>query len=184
MLMDFCTLGEMLLSSGIDINLIGCKREELLFRLNALESYIVAHTHNNFVNKRKSFHAKSENGKLLSAPSFVTGKTTVCISNSINKGMWTVKAIDRTANTIEFTEYLADAEDNKAGVVEYPPTIVNGAFNLLVWNLKHDYTKDGIKSETISRHTVTYFDTNNGDKYMNYPSTMFDFLKPYYKARF
>ena len=77
--MDFCTLGEMLLSSGIDITLIGCKREELLFRLNALESYILAHTHNNFVNKRKSFHAKSENGKLLNAPSFVTGKTTVYI---------------------------------------------------------------------------------------------------------
>ena len=184
MIISFSALSDILASAGVGFDIIGVKQEELLMKLSGLESYITSITHNNFVNRRKRFTAKSEGGKLLGVPLFVEKDTTLYISDSINRGIWKVGQIDNEENTASFSEYLADADKNTVGVVEYPPAIVNGVINLVLWDLKHDYSKDGIKSETISRHTVTYFDTNSGDKYMNYPAAMFDFLKPFYKARF
>ena len=44
--------------------------------------------------------------------------------------------------------------------------------------------KVGIKSESISRHSVTYYDVNEENQVMGYPVSLLGFLKPYIKARF
>ena len=44
--------------------------------------------------------------------------------------------------------------------------------------------KVGIKSETLSRHSVTYYDQDAGNQVMGYPASLMGFLSPYIKARF
>jgi hypothetical protein len=67
--------------------------------------------------------------------------------------------------------------------VEYPASIVDGVINLLQWDVQNRQ-KVGIQSETLSRHSVTYFAQDEGNQLMGYPSTLLGFLKPYCKARF
>lgn len=44
--------------------------------------------------------------------------------------------------------------------------------------------KVGVASETLSRHSVTYFAQDAGNQLMGYPVTLLGFLKPFTKARF
>lgn len=64
---------------------------------------------------------------------------------------------------------------------EYPKDIKLGVINLLKWDLEK---KVGIQSETISRHSVTYFNMDGENAVMGYPKSLFGFLKPYMRARF
>ena len=70
------------------------------------------------------------------------------------------------------------------GEVFYPPDVRLGAINLVRWELDRR-DKEGIASETISRHSVSYFksseDSAAGD---GYPGSLLGFLKPYKRARF
>lgn len=53
--------------------------------------------------------------------------------------------------------------------------------------LKWDFglrDKVGIKSETISRHSVTYFDMDKDNSLKGYPAALMGFLEDYIKARF
>ena len=66
---------------------------------------------------------------------------------------------------------------------EYPPDIKMGVVNMLKWELENR-DKVGIASETISRHSVTYFDMNGDNSTMGFPKALLGFLKPYMRARF
>ena len=67
--------------------------------------------------------------------------------------------------------------------VVYPEDIKVGIINLLKYEVEMR-DKVGIKSETISRHSVTYFDSDANNQVMGYPVSLLGFLKPYMKARF
>ena len=58
-----------------------------------------------------------------------------------------------------------------------------GVVNLMKWEL-NNRSKVGIQSETISRHSVTYFNMDGDNASMGYPKSLTGFLKPYVKARF
>lgn len=73
--------------------------------------------------------------------------------------------------------------ENLVTKVEYPADIKAGLLELLKWDVKNR-PKTGIKSETLSRHSVTYFDQDANNQVMGYPVTLLGFLKPYIKARF
>lgn len=66
---------------------------------------------------------------------------------------------------------------------EYPMDVKMGVVNLLKWELEHR-EKVGVASETISRHSVTYFNMDGGNSVMGFPSSLLGFLKPYKRARF
>lgn len=66
---------------------------------------------------------------------------------------------------------------------EYPADIKMGVVNMLKWELENR-DKVGIASETISRHSVTYFDMTGDNSTMGYPKALLGFLKPYMRARF
>ena len=44
--------------------------------------------------------------------------------------------------------------------------------------------KVGVASETISRHSVSYYQFNDSEMVMGYPASLMGFLKPFVKARF
>ena len=66
---------------------------------------------------------------------------------------------------------------------EYPMDVKMGVVNLMKWELTNR-DKVGVASETISRHSVTYFDMGAGNSVMGFPVSLLGFLKPYRRARF
>lgn len=66
---------------------------------------------------------------------------------------------------------------------EYPMDVKMGVLDMLQWDLKNR-KKVGIQSETISRHSVTYFNMDGDNSVMGYPKALLGFLKPYMRARF
>ena len=66
---------------------------------------------------------------------------------------------------------------------EYPADVKMGVINMLKWDLENR-NKIGIQSETISRHSVTYFNMDGDNSVMGYPKSLLGFLKPYHRARF
>lgn len=66
---------------------------------------------------------------------------------------------------------------------EYPMDVKMGVMNMLNWDLENR-DKVGIQSETISRHSVTYFNMDGDNSTMGFPKSLLGFLKPYMKARF
>ena len=72
-------------------------------------------------------------------------------------------------------------DDN--GVIIYPADVKMGVVNLMKWEL-NSRDKVGVASESISRHSVTYFDMSGDNSIMGYPRALMGFLKPYMRARF
>ena len=66
---------------------------------------------------------------------------------------------------------------------EYPMDVKMGVVNLMKWELDNR-DKVGVQSETISRHSVTYFNMDGDNSIMGFPKALMGFLKPYMKARF
>ena len=66
---------------------------------------------------------------------------------------------------------------------EYPMDVKMGVVNLMKWELGNR-DKVGVQSETISRHSVTYFNMDGDNSIMGFPKALVGFLKPYMKARF
>ena len=64
----------------------------------------------------------------------------------------------------------------------YPEDVKECALNLLEWE-KDNRSKVGIKSETLSRHSVTYFDMDSNNQVNGYPVSLMGCLKPYRKCR-
>ena len=66
---------------------------------------------------------------------------------------------------------------------EYPMDVKMGTIQMLIWDLDNR-GKVGIQSETLSRHSVTYYNLDGNTSSMGYPVALLGFLKPYMRARF
>ena len=78
---------------------------------------------------------------------------------------------------------LFSIDHNLVTKVEYPVDVQMGVINLMKWEITYR-NKVGIKSESLSRHSVTYFDQDANNQVMGYPVSLLGFLEPYKKARF
>jgi hypothetical protein len=107
---------------------------------------------------------------------------TVQISESVyNNGLYTLLRV------LEDTAYAAsdlkDDMDVLITKVAYPADVIECALNMLEWEKEHR-AKVGIQSETLSRHSVSYFNMDGANQTMGYPSSLLGCLKPYRKLRF
>ena len=150
-------------------------------KLVAAELMVRAYTHNNFQNRHIRFTADSTDNKLLGTSDFLEVGDTVQISQSdANDGLYTVTEIGDGYTAVD--RKLFEGE-NLVTKVEYSADIKAGVMELLKWDIKNR-AKAGIKSETLSRHSVTYLDQDANNQVMGYPVVLLGFLKPYMKARF
>lgn len=149
--------------------------EVLEFKIQALETAIRKYTNNNFQNKNKRIICNIVNGNVdLNGYKYINENDTIQISNSLyNEGFYTL------SNNMN----LYDESGVLITKIEYPKDIVEGVINLINWDI-NKREKVGIASETISRHSVTYFNMDGNNSILSYPKTCIDFLKPYIKARF
>lgn len=149
--------------------------------LESAELLVRAYTHNNFQNRFVRFTADSRGDRLLATSDYLKVGDTVQISQSmVNDGLYTVTEIGDDFVRVDKKLYKSV---NLVTKVEYPADIKNGVLNLIKWDIKNR-DKTGIKSETLSRYSVTYFDQDSDNQVMGYPVSLLGFLRPYMKARF
>lgn len=154
--------------------------------LQALETLIRAHTNNNFQNRafRAVAVAVAGDNTLItnSAIPFAVGDTLqITDSELMNDCLCTVQSVKD--GVITTNEALYDEAGVVITKVQYPAAVKMGVVNLMKWELSHR-DKVGVASETISRHSVTYFDMNGDSSTTGYPKALMGFLKPFMKARF
>ena len=99
----------------------------------------------------------------------------------VNDGIYVITEIADTF--IRLDTELFETELNLITKVEYPADVQAGVIDLMVWETKNRQ-KVGIKSETLSRHSISYYDQDANNQVMGYPVALLGFLKPYIKPRF
>ena len=157
--------------------------EVLEAKLQALELMIRSYTNNNFQKRAYRRTADIVGGLFVveALTPFKVGDTIQVTESRFSEGLYTVKDADDSTFTVN--EDVIDESDVLVTKVEYPADVKLGVANLMKWDLeKRD--KVGIQSETISRHSVTYFSMDGDNSSMGFPKSLMGFLKPYKKARF
>ena len=153
-------------------------------KLEAVENLIRAYTNNNFQNRNIRFVARSLADRIFGLSEYLKVGDTVQISQSlVNNGLYVIKEIDEDECWIRIDKDLFTIDNNLVTKVEYPPDVKMGVIDLLKWEIENR-SKVGIKSETLSRYSVTYYDQDATNSVMGYPASLLGFLKPYRKARF
>lgn len=153
-------------------------------RLQALELLIRAYTNNNFqVRAFRSVAVAMADHDLVcnGAVAFRVGDTLQVTESDLNAGLVNVIAVDGETVTVE--ESLYDESGVVITKVAYPADVKQGVVNMLKWQLDNG-DKVGVQSETISRHSVTYFDQSAANTVMGFPVSLLGFLQPYKRARF
>ena len=154
-------------------------------RLQALELLIRGFTNNNF--QKRPFRAVAvavADGNQLLCPvvtPFKAGDTLQISESDLNSGLVTVKTVE--GQTVTVNEDLYDESGVVITKVVYPADVKQGVARMLQWQLDNG-DKVGVQSETISRHSVTYFNMDGDNSSMGFPKSLLGFLKPYKKARF
>lgn len=154
----------------------GIDNEQMEKKIRAVESLIRSYTNNNFQQREVQFETKVVNGIIQFRHAYLQVGDNLQISKSINAGMYTVTELTANGTIVDLPLY--DSVRNLVTKVVYPPAVQDGALNLLKWEF-HNRDKVGIKSETISRHSVTYYDQDSSNQMMGYPVSLLGFLEPY-----
>ncbi len=148
-------------------------------KLEAIEAVIRAYTNNNFQQRGVRFVGSSDEFNLYGSTQFFTVGDTVQISGSlVNNGLYKVASVQ--SDHIQLDKRLLTAEYNLVTKVKYPADVIQCAVDLYKWK-QNMGEKVGIKSETISRHSVTYEDS--ATLFMGYPVGILNGLNLYKKAR-
>lgn len=156
--------------------------------LDAFETSVRELTNNNFQNtfvRYKNVEFVNENTIL--AKDEIRGlriDDTVEVNYShYNDGLFIVKEIDGKQITVQGAPFFV-GNSGRAMLtkVEYPSDIKRGIKKLIEYD-KAMAGKTGIKSETIARMSITYYDVNAAENTDGYPSSLLSFLRKYEKMR-
>ena len=164
------------------IDLADWKDEKIEMKLKAVEQTIRAYTNNNFQERGFRVQASIINGELVSDSPipFSIGDTVQISESQYNGGLYTVEGIfDETFTVSDYS--IKDEKCVLVTKIVYPADVIDCCLNLLEWS-KNYGGKVGIKSETLSRHSVTYEDS--ATLFMGFPIGILNGLKLYKKARF
>ena len=155
--------------------------EVLEAKLQALELLIRKYTNNNFQNRNIRYSCDIESNKLMFTSLYLKEGDTIQISESkYNNGLYVIKSLN---GGMTLDKDIYDESNVLVTKVEYPMDVQMGVVNLIKWD-EENRNKVGIQSETISRHSVTYFNMDGDNSIVGYPKSLVGFLKPYMKARF
>lgn len=150
-------------------------------KIAAIENLIRSETNNNFQRKELRLYAASSGGKLVcTMPFWLQTGDNIEINESVNAGLYTVA--EGGDGKIGLDRQLYDVSQNMVTKVVYPEDVKEGVLNLLQWEFNMR-SKTGIKSESLSRHSVTYYDMDTENSADGYPVSLIGFLEPYRQMR-
>lgn len=163
------------------VNLDGWTDARVKMTLDAIEQTIRAYTNNCFQQRSVRAVCDVVDGKLHGAfTGFSVGDTVQLTESCFNGGVYTVTALD--GEVMNVGGLGAGETSVLITKVVYPADVIACAVNLLRWEAERR-GKVGIQSETLSRHSVTYFNMDGDNSVMGYPRALLGCLKPYRKAR-
>lgn len=149
-------------------------------KLDGLESLIRLYTNNNFQNRNIRIECPSLDNYLIASPTHLKVGDTVQITNSkINDGLYVIKEI--SSNKIKLDKDIYDCENQLVTKIEYPQAVISTVVNILSWDEKYG-SKMGIQSESIGRHSVSYFAQSDQNSLGGYPIHLFNPLKQFMMA--
>ena len=152
-------------------------------KLQALENLVRRYTNNNFQVRAYRSRCNIVGGMIVceSIVTFEIGDTVQISESDYNAGLYTIKSIDDVL--LEVNEHTVDENNVLVTKVSYPADVQMGIVNMIKWDLDNR-AKVGIQSESISRHSTTYFNMDSSNQVMGYPVSLLGFLKPFQKAKF
>ena len=154
--------------------------EKIKMKLLAVEQTIRAYTNNNFQNRGIRSECDIAEGDLHgSFVGFAAGDTVQITGSVYNNGLFVVEDV---RDGIMYIDGLTDEAGVRVTKIEYPADVVACAVNLMEWEVQNR-GKVGIQSETLSRHSVTYFNMTAAEQVMGYPVSLLGCLKAYRKVR-
>lgn len=153
--------------------------EQITVKLEAIETVIRKYTNNNFQVRGIRLIGRSSTYNVYGNPQYFGVGDTVQISGSdVNDGLYQVTTTGQDYITLD--KLLNATDYNLVTKVKYPADVIQCAIDLYKWK-QNMGDKVGIKSETISRHSVTYEDS--ATLFMGYPVGILNGLSLYKKAR-
>lgn len=175
----------------------GADSEAVERKILGIESAIRAYTNNDFTVRGVRIKVPSANGVLNGTSPYLRAGDRVLIADSgkmnedgkwiipvdLNEGLYDVESVSSELGYTALDETLFDADYNDVFLVRYPEAIKVGVLELLKWEAT-GRDKVGVASESISRHSVSYYQFSNAEMLMGYPASLMGFLKPFVKARF
>lgn len=153
---------------------INMSDEAIRARLESLETLIRKYTNNNFQVRTIRTTGNIRNGELIFADAsrFKKGVSFQISQSLYNDGVYVY------GEKHEFE----DEDGVLITKVVYPPDVVQGVVNLFKWDFENR-DKVGVKSESLSRYSVTYYDLDANSE-VGFPKGLVAFLKPYMRAQF
>lgn len=156
--------------------------EKVRQKLDAIEQTIRSYTNNNFQNRLIRAECAVLAQELYgNVPGLKAGDTIQISKSQFSDGLYEVIEID--GNMIAVDKDLIDESCVLVTKVQYPADVTECCVNLLEWEI-NNRAKVGIQSETLSRHSVTYFNQDSANQIMGYPASLLGCLRAYKKARF
>ena len=164
------------------IDLKDWKPSRVRSKLKAIEQTIRSYTNNNFQDTDCRRTADIVGGSFIveALTPFEVGDTVQISESGLNKGLFTVKSVSDSTFTVK--EPVNDEKDVLVTKIHYPDDVVECCVNILEWEI-NNRQKVGIQSETLSRHSVTYFNQDSSNQIMGYPASLLGCLKAYRKCR-
>ena len=100
-----------------------------------------------------------------------------------NDGLFVIEEIAGKQIKVQGTPFIvANTGGSMLTLVQYPADIARGIKKLIAYDKKMA-SKVGIKSESISRMSTTYYDVNASETVDGYPAALVSFLQKYEKMR-
>lgn len=155
--------------------------------LDGLEVAIRNYTNNNFQVRTIRLEDVVFTSSTITSPDsalgFKKGSTVQVSNDKYNDGLYFIEAVEDNGLTFETDSFIPHkATDTLVTLVKYPADILFGVQKLLKYSAKMD-DKIGVKSESISRMSKTYYDVNATENIEGYPAALMTFLNKYKKLR-
>ena len=154
---------------------------------DGLETMVRKLTNNNFQLIKFRIRGLRLSGNTVKASSgrvdiFKPGDTIEINGTDYNNGLYVVESVSDDAITIHGS-FIAETHSGAiATKVSYPADVLTGIKKLIAYDAKMR-DKAGIKSETVARWSVTYYDVTAAESSEGYPVSLLGFLDKYRKLR-
>ncbi|MFL2116278.1 hypothetical protein ACEN4P_01450 [Marinilactibacillus psychrotolerans] len=156
--------------------------------IDAFEQSVRQLTNNNFQNTAVRFdNVALQEPNLIKVKDSIKGlrigDTLEVNYSSYNDGLYKIEEIHEDSIKVAEESFLEESgRDLMITLVQYPADIKKGIKKLIEYDKKMA-NKAGIKSETISRMSTTYYDVTAAENTDGYPSNLLSFLMKYKKMR-
>ena len=154
---------------------------------DGLETMVRKLTNNNFQLIKFRIRGLKLSGNTIKASSgrvdiFKAGDTIEINGTDYNDGLYVVESVSNDAITIR-GDFITETNSGAiATKVSYPADVLTGVKKLISYDAKMR-DKAGIKSETVARWSVTYYDVTAAESSEGYPVSLLGFLDKYRKLR-